>query len=178
MSFNRAKFRALVHYIVWRAGGRESFGATKLNKVLWFADARTYMLHGHPITGESYIRQKHGPVPQHIEAILAELIADGMLRSWTEPFEMVTIRRFTTDVAPDTSPFSAGELSVVDWWIKHVADEHTARSISELSHNYTWEIAAMGEEIPLYAVFASQIRAPLGKELEWAKAEAERLGLA
>jgi hypothetical protein len=29
-----------------------------------------------------------------------------------------------------------------------------------------WELAQLGEEIPLYAVFASRIRAPLGKELE------------
>ena len=78
---------------------------------------------------------------------------------------------------PDTAMFSDQELSIVDWWTKHIDEDHTAGSISELSHDYTWEIASMGEEIPLYAVLASRIRAPRGQELEWAKAEAERLGL-
>ncbi len=73
--------------------------------------------------------------------------------------------------------FSAEEMNLVDWWVKHVDEEHTATSISEASHDQMWKLAHQGEEIPLYAVFASRIRAPLGKELEWAKAEAERLGL-
>jgi hypothetical protein len=65
----------------------------------------------------------------------------------------------------------------VDWWIGHIDKDHTANSISEQSQDYTWEIARTSEEIPLYAVFAERIRAPRGKELEWSKAEAERLGL-
>jgi hypothetical protein len=66
---------------------------------------------------------------------------------------------------------------LVDWWIKHVAEEHTATSISDLSHNYAWNIAAMGEEIPLHAVFADRVRSPNDEELEWARTEAKRLGL-
>lgn len=177
MELNKKKLTALVHYVIWRAGQRADFGATKLNKVLWFADARHYMMYGTPITGETYVRQKHGPVPQHINDILSDLRAAGSISTWEEPYFQGSITRHATDEAPDVSDFTADELSVIDWWIKHVAEEHTAQTISELSHNYTWQIAAMGEPIPLYAVFAARIRAPLGKELAWAKAEAERLGL-
>ena len=34
-----AKFKATVHYVIWKAGRRHTIGAIKLNKVLWFADA-------------------------------------------------------------------------------------------------------------------------------------------
>ena len=51
MAFDREKFKQLVHYVIWKAGKRDWFGATKLNKVLWFADARAYVLTGRPITG-------------------------------------------------------------------------------------------------------------------------------
>ena len=69
------------------------------------------------------------------------------------------------------------ELSIVDHWIKHVDDEKVDAGTSELSPDYAWQIAEIGEELPLYAVLAARVRAPRGKELEWAKAEAERLGL-
>lgn len=177
MALDKTKLKALVRYVIWRAGHQDGFGATKLNKVLWFSDARHYMAHGSPITGETYVRQRHGPVPKHIEEIKSELEADAAIERWREEYQGVEIERFLSVDPPDTSLFTAEELQMIDWWVKHVAEEHTARSISELSHNYTWQVAAMGEEIPLYAVFASRIRAPLGQELEWAKAEAERLGL-
>ena len=57
MAFDREKFKQLVHYVIWN-GKRDWFGATKLNKVLWFADARAYVLTGRPITGATYIREE------------------------------------------------------------------------------------------------------------------------
>lgn len=177
MTLKREKLKALVLYVIWRAGHREGFGATKLNKVLWFADARHYMVHGASITGETYIRQPHGPVPKHIDEIKNELIVEGAIQTMDEEYRSVSLKRHLTDGPPDTTMFTGDELTLIDWWIRHVAEEHTAKSISELSHNYTWQIAEPGAEIPLYAVFASRIRAPLGEELDWAKAEAKRLGL-
>lgn len=49
MSFEREKFKRLFHYVVWKAGKKDGFGATKLYKVLWFSEARTYLLTGEPI---------------------------------------------------------------------------------------------------------------------------------
>ena len=57
VEFDREKFKTLVVYIAWKAGQRDWFGATKLNKVLWFAEARAFVLHGKPITGATYIQQ-------------------------------------------------------------------------------------------------------------------------
>lgn len=177
MAFDQEKFKALVLYIIWRAGHREGFGATKLNKVLWFVDARSYMMYRKPITGATYVREKHGPVPRQMMAVRDELVSEGRLAIAKEPYFSGEITKFKALEPPDVSAFSTEEMNLVDWWIKHVDEEHTAVSVSELSHDYMWELAQTGEDIPLYAVFASRIRAPLGKELEWAKAEAERLGL-
>lgn len=178
MEFDRQKLSRLIHYVIWRAGHRPDFGVAKLNKALWLADARHYMLHGRPITGETYVRHAHAPVPKHLDEILSELQAAGAVTSREEPFtKATTITRYSTDSAPDTSCFNVEELSVVDWWIKQVADEATASADGDVLYRHTWEIAAVGEPIPLNAVLASRIRAPLGEELEWAKAEAQKLGL-
>ena len=178
MDFDRQKFSRLVHYVIWRAGHRPDFGIAKLSKALWFADARHYMIFAMPIAGETNVRQPHAPVPQHLDEILAELQAAGVVTSREEPFtKATTITRFATDAVPDTSCFSVDELGVIDWWIKNVADEPKASAGGDFLHNHTWENAAVGETIPLFAILASRIRSPIGDELEWAKAEAQKLGL-
>jgi hypothetical protein len=177
MDFDREKFKALVLYVIWRAGDRRDFGSTKLNKVLWFAEARVYEAFGKPIAGETYKREKFGPVPKHILEMQEELEDEGSISVWTEPYHDYKVTRFKAFQPPDTTRFSADELAFVDWWIKHVDEEHSAASISQKSHDYAWKIAAMGEELPLYAFLASRIREPRDKELDWVIEEATKLGL-
>ena len=86
MIFDGEKFKALVLYVIWRAGQYDAFGATKLNKVLWFADARAFEALGQQITGESYRRDKFGPVPQHVREICDELESEGSIETWTEQY--------------------------------------------------------------------------------------------
>jgi hypothetical protein len=55
--------------------------------------------------------------------------------------------------------------------------ELTGRLFHEQSHDYAWEIAKLGEEIPYHATFANRIRDPEGEELAWASRRAKELGL-
>ncbi len=177
VQFDRDKFKALLHYIVWRAGDKDGFGATKLYKVLWFSDARAYALFGEPITGESYVREKYGPLPRHALPVIQELSNDGTIRVWNDTYFNMPIRYFRSLTTPDKLSLSAKQREIVDYWIKHIADEHTAASISEESHDYAWEIAKIGEELPYHAIFANRIRDPEGEELEWVLQRAQELRL-
>lgn len=78
---------------------------------------------------------------------------------------------------PDVSGFSTEEIRNVDYWIDHIDKDHTAQSISDESHDYAWEIAKMGEELPLHAVLASRIRDPNDQELERLRRRAQEKGL-
>jgi Protein of unknown function (DUF4065) len=173
MQFDRDKFRRLVHYIAWKAGSRDWFGATKLNKVLWFADARMFVLRGTPITGATYIREKFGPVPRQIMPIRAELEHEGVIKVVKDD----SLVRIVAEEKPDLSPFSKDEIQAVDYWIEHIDKDHTAESISDESHDYAWDIAKMGEEIPLHAVLANRIRDPDDRELERLRDKAKARGL-
>lgn len=171
MDFDKTKFKALVHYVIWKAGRRDRFGATKLNKVLWFAEARAYTLTGVPITGATYIREKWGPVPKQMVSVRAELEREGLIR--------VTLGRgewdhtkFLALAPPDVAALSPKEKETVDYWIDHIDRDHTATSISDELHDYAWEIAKLGEVLPLYSCFAARIRDPNDRELEWAKSRA------
>lgn len=176
MEFDRDKFKAVVHYVIWKAGSRHKFGATKLNKVLWFADARLYMLTGKSITGATYNRQQFGPVPRQIMPIRHELESEGAI-------SIIGSRgngdntKFRALSPPDELPISDNEREAIDYWIDHIDRDHTATSISDLSHDYGWEIARMGEELPLAAFMAARIREPNEVELEEARKRAKELGL-
>ena len=116
-------------------------------------------------------------MPKHIRDVLDELQGDGLIQSTTETFFDFTVQRFKAHQPPDTSIFKADELGLIDWWVKHVSEDHSAASISELSHDYGWKLAKPGEEIPFKAFLASRIRQPRdGDELNWAKENAERIG--
>ena len=68
-------------------------------------------------------------------------------------------------------------MQIINYWITHIDEEHTAASISEQSHDYTWDIAEQGAPIPYEAVFATRTREPEDEELEWARKRARELGL-
>ena len=62
VAFDR-KFKRFVHYVIWRAGTRDWFGAVKLNKVLWFSD--TAFAHtGDPIRGRPTPANSSAPCPR------------------------------------------------------------------------------------------------------------------
>lgn len=150
---NFDKFKRAVHYIIWKAGNRKGFGATKLNKVLWFADARMYVMHKHSITGATYIREKYGPVPKPFIPAREELKKAGIVEVWKDDRQT----RFRAKAAPDMTLFSTEETRLLDQWIETIDKEHTATSISDKTHDYGWQIAVEGEEIPLIAILAERI---------------------
>ena len=169
MEFDREKFKTLVLYVIWRTSAYPTFGAIKLNKVLWFSDARTFEAFGKSVSGETYIRRKFGPVPRHVDEVIDELRREQLIEVWSEPYYEFEVKRYSTHRPPDTTVFTPDELGFIDWWIKHVAEEHTAKSISEKSHDYGWRIAQDGEELPFNAYLAKRLRPPSeGEELDWA----------
>ena len=167
------KLERLIHYVAWKAGKRDWFGATKLYKVLWFADAGQFVTTKKPITGATYIREKYGPVPKHAVIALKNLMASGAIKVSKED----KLTRIIALTKPDVSMFARDELKTVNYWIDHIDKEHTAQSISERSHDYAWDIAKMGEELPLFAVLANRIREPNEREMEKFRQRAKALGL-
>jgi hypothetical protein len=173
MKFDRVKFKRLVHHVVWKTGGREDFGAVELNKVLWFSEARHFMLHGKPITGAVYIRDKFGPVPKAMMLVRKELEDEKAIHVWEDRRDDHPQTRFEALDPPDISDFSKDERQAVDWCIEHSAKKNAAQATSDRS----WEIAATGEEIPFHALLARRIRHPDDKEAKRLAKQVKELGL-
>ena len=131
-------------------------GAVKLNKILWLADFNRYYETGKAITGARYyVKRQYGPVPSHIPVALKELEAAGALSVGSTQFHGHEKTQYVVHREPNTKAFDADELSVVDRAIDFVCTAHTAKSISEMSHDHIWQAAQDGEEIPYYTIFAN-----------------------
>ena len=97
------------------------------------------------------------------------LIARGAIVERNAPYHGYEQKQFIALTKPDLGKFSADEISLVDSVIDAVCNNHTASSISQLTHDHISEAAEIGEEIPLYAVLASKVGEIDEADIEWGK---------
>jgi Protein of unknown function (DUF4065) len=173
-AYDFERLKLLTHYVVSAAGSRANFGAVKLYKVMWFSEARCFVLHGRSITGSPYVRQKFGPIPRDGIRAREALVSENSIKQWRGTNQEWVFKSVTN---PIMSFLNVDERAEVDRWIRHIDEDHTASSTSEESHDYGWELAKIGEVLPLYSVLAGRVRVPNAAELDWAKSRAKELGL-
>lgn len=162
---------AVAHYVIARADPNK-LGAVKLNKVMWFADLEAYRRSGMTITGQmSYEKRQLGPVPNNIVRAIRHLEQSDMIATRNVPtFGGKERREHIWLKHPDVSVFSAVEVDILNEAINWVCDHHTAKSISDLSHDLLWEQAELGEQIPVGA--ATVVTDDLdGDDIAWALQE-------
>src|SRR6185295_11611515 len=71
------KFRELIVYLARRSEGDPNFGATKLNKLLFFCDFLAFRQLGRAITGQRYFKLEFGPAPRALKPVLREMEESG-----------------------------------------------------------------------------------------------------
>lgn len=166
MTTNR--LAALAHYVIWKCDPAD-LGATKLNKILWFADLDHYRRTGRSITGASaYTKLQHGPVPKGIDRALAALTTEHKIAQSTENYHGFPKAMFLALTRPDFSPFTADEIATVDMVAELICRDHTAASISRLSHDALWDETEVGSDMTIGAgaVLAGEATV---EDLAWAR---------
>ncbi len=153
--FDSVKFTELVLYIALRSETDRSFGATKLNKLLYYCDFFTYSQFGEPISGATYRRLERGPAPRELVATLEQLEgAEEAIVVERDHFGH-TQRRLIPRRRPRLDVFTAQEIALVDAVISELWD-HSANDVSQLSHHEAgWQLAGDREDIPYESVFIS-----------------------
>lgn len=147
------KLAELILYISEKSEGDERFGATKLNKLLFFADFSAYWQLGRAITNQRYFRLREGPGPRRLVPVRKALEEQGDLAISERLYYGLTVKRTVALRDPDLSIFQANEIAIVNDVIRYFW-EMNAREISDYSHRFIgWKIAGDQEDIPYESAF-------------------------
>lgn len=165
VTFNRSKFRELVLYVSRESEDDVHFGATKLNKILYFSDFKAFAIMGEAITGAAYQRLERGPAPRPIVPVLREMRGEGEIDRTERRYFNLLQKRVIALRDPDLSDFSEQEIEIVDNVISELRILNAAQ-VSALSHLETgWQVARPGETIPYHSAYISD-RRPTQRELD------------
>ena len=172
-TLERERLKALVHYICDRVPNPNKWGSVKMNKALFYTDQSAYVKLGEPVTGETYVKDRMGPVSAHLQEVVSELVDEGRIAirrvqkigANGRPYEHHLY--FATDT-PDVSAFSGPEIAIVNEVVDVISNRYTAASISEHSHDLVYELAESGEVIPYYTAFSFLLSKPSDEGLDWA----------
>ena len=162
------KLLAAAHLVIARVRP-DLLGATKLNKVLWFADCRHYARHGKSITGEKdYVRKPNGPCIGSFDAVVGKLEAENRIH---EKYVLVGHhhrREFYSLQEPNVDLLTPAE---VDTLLSVAAEisRMTAAEASDLSHDELWEETPPYEVMPI-AAGAVNVEPLDIEDLDWARA--------
>ncbi len=144
----------LILYIAEKCARDPNFGATKLNKILAFADFSAYFETGRPITGAEYMRLPQGPVPRRLRPVRTELEARHEIAMRVGSVGKYQQQRVVPLRSADLSIFAAAEIAAVDK-IVDAFWNHTATQVSEFSNGIGWTVAQNKASIPYKAAFFS-----------------------
>jgi hypothetical protein len=171
---NRSRLKALVHYAISRCPGEE-LGRTKLHKCAYFADMLHWLNSHQPLTGETYVKQNHGPFAAHMSDVVRELVREGAITEVAGNFYGLRKYQYDSLRQPDLGMFTEAERALLDEVIDFVCRKNTARSISELSHGAAWEAAEKGQEIPYFTAIMMVPSQAEQADREWADAEVKTI---
>lgn len=162
------KFCELILYVAREAEGDPRCGATKLNKLLFYADFRAYRRLGRSISDQRYRKGEFGPVPSRVVPAVKRMVERGECAWATRDYFGRELRKLIPLREPDLSVFSPEEIDLV----RQVIDELwelNATEVSDLSHRFAgWQATGMGEEIPYATVFVGDPRPLSEEETAWA----------
>jgi len=142
------KFKELILYVAKVCSDDPTFGATKLNKILFFSDFFAFRKHNKSITGATYQKLEHGPAPKCLLPVQRELLRDRSLAIQEINRYGLKQKRPVALREADLNVFDASEIAVVHEVIRALWGVSAAET-SELSHGFWWHIANTGEVIPI-----------------------------
>lgn len=171
MSSRFQKLASAIHHICARATNEEKpIDDVQLNKTLWYADVLAYLIRGESITGTTYKKKRRGPVASGHAGALNQLIENRQVKDGYVPLDGGGFFKTLDSIAdPQDFDFSARELIWLDTVQDYVSGLKPS-AISEQSHGDIWELAADGEPMPLFTIYAERLGAPTPQDIEAALA--------
>ncbi|MGH9156801.1 MAG: Panacea domain-containing protein [Acidimicrobiales bacterium] len=171
--YDEAKFTELLVYVADRLRNDRAGGATKLNKVLFFAEFTHLRRHHAVISGCEFQKLPHGPGPRQLLPVRRRVLAAGEAELIEEDFLGRPQQRLVPRRAADLSVFTEVELASIDDVLEQL-EGMTGTQVSKLSHHEPgWRLTEIGETIPFATAFLDfpQVATEVSTRLESEVAE-------
>lgn len=150
----RAKLKELMLYISDKCIDDNKFCATKLSKILYFADFLSYAHYGKPITGIKYRSLQNGPVPISLWSVKDEMESSHELVVRKQRVVDYHQHRYIALRPSNLDYFTARDIALVDEVISQLSDDN-ATSVSGRSHDRAWRIYRNSPTMPYNSIFIS-----------------------
>ena len=143
------------------------FGSSKLTKLLYYADFDSYLAHGEPITGTTYLHFPHGPHPENWHRVRqqmeqcgdAEILYESAIAGYQE-YRLLPQRSANLEL------LTPNDRKTLEAQVKRFTGFNSAGIVQYSHQEIGWRSTEDGEPIPyaLAGVFsprlsANQIRA-------------------
>ncbi len=171
--FDKEKLKKLIHYVCHKYKGDRNFGATKLNKIFWFADKYWFHKHQQSLTTLSYyMKRQRGPMLPGFYDLINELEKAGTVTVQIELPHSFQKKTYHCETQPDMAGISGEEIAMIDEVADAIINHYSANEISELSHDFCWCNAEMGREMPISMTLLEFSKEPTAETMKWVEAEA------
>lgn len=142
-------------------------GATKMvvSKILYFADKEHLLAYGRPITGDTYARLQHGPVPSVGLNMMRGKATARQMMAYQSKLQTLPSHVIRAISSPDLNFFSRSDLRALDTAISTYG-HMSAGQLRRLSHKEsTWKKTPENEMIRFELMFEDRPDASLTLEL-------------
>jgi hypothetical protein len=142
-------------------------GEIQLRKALIMIDILNDSYYGKGLTGATYLKFPHGPVPDDDSMkIIWGMVRENLIYRVEEAVGRYTKHAYYKRQDPDYDKFTGDQIAFIQAAAKF-AIKHTAQSLSELTHDEVYQNTPMGGVIPLSAM--SSIRVKVSRKLSAAE---------
>jgi uncharacterized phage-associated protein len=150
------KLRELILYLSILSEGDEFFGATKLNKLLFYIDFLAFRSTGKAVTEQEYQALPQGPAPRRLLRAMETLKDNHSLVVRLEPIYDYVQKRPMALRRADLSCFAPEEIDLINKVVKSLR-RMTATQVSDISHEFLgWHLAEVNETIPYSVALLSR----------------------
>lgn len=117
-TLNKDKYKNAILYFT-KYCNNNFLGLTKLNKLLYYLDFISYRDRTKSVTNDRYIHKDYGPVPDSVDDIISNLVANGSLLVNSESWKDSVKYKFEAKKEPNMKVFDSYEKNL----LKKICDE-------------------------------------------------------
>jgi uncharacterized phage-associated protein len=113
MAYSAEKMQHVILFFLERINNVD-LGRTKLMKLLYYVDFDHYEMHGKSLTGATYRKLPHGPVPQEAKKLIENMASRHLVHQVRVKRAQYAQHRLITQAKFDPSLFSGEEIQTLE----------------------------------------------------------------